>query len=48
MFIYKDAVGFIGNVGVWSDGMGGYVLVDGIHYDAMGNLNIFNLICGNL
>ena len=27
---------------------GGYVLVDGIHYDAMGNLNIFNLICGNL
>ena len=28
MFIYKDAVGFVGNVGVWSDGMGGYVLVD--------------------
>ena len=28
MFIYKEAVGFIGNVGVWSDGMGGYVLVD--------------------
>ena len=28
MFIYKDAIGFIGNVGVWSDGMGGYVLVD--------------------
>ena len=27
---------------------GGYVLVDGIHYDAMGNVNIFNLICGNL
>ena len=27
---------------------GGYLLVDGIHYDAMGNLNIFNLICGNL
>ena len=25
MFIYKDAIGFIGNVGVWSDGMGGYV-----------------------
>ena len=28
MFIYKDAVGFIGNVGVWSDGEGGYILVD--------------------
>ena len=28
MFIYKDAVGFVGNVGVWSDGMGGYILVD--------------------
>lgn len=28
MFIYKDAIGFIGNVGVWSDGMGGYILVD--------------------
>lgn len=28
MFIYKEAVGFVGNVGVWSDGMGGYVLVD--------------------
>ena len=28
MFIYKEAVGFIGNVGVWSDGEGGYVLVD--------------------
>ena len=27
---------------------GGYLLVDGIHYDAMGNVNIFNLICGNL
>ena len=27
---------------------GGYLLVDGIHYDAIGNLNIFNLICGNL
>ena len=27
---------------------GGYVLVDGIHYDAMGDVNIFNLICGNL
>ena len=28
MFIYKDAISFIGNVGVWSDGMDGYVLVD--------------------
>ena len=28
MFIYKEAVGFIGNVGVWPDGMGGYILVD--------------------
>ena len=28
MFIYKDAIGFIGNVGVWSDGVSGYVLVD--------------------
>ena len=28
MFIYKDAIGFVGNVGVWADGMGGYVLVD--------------------
>ena len=28
MFIYKEAVGFIGNVGVWSDGEDGYVLVD--------------------
>lgn len=28
MFIYKDAVGFVGNVGVWADGEGGYVLVD--------------------
>ena len=28
MFIYKDAIGFIGNVGVWSDGEGGYILVD--------------------
>ena len=28
MFIYKEAVGFIGNVGVWYDGEGGYVLVD--------------------
>ena len=28
MFIYKDAIGFIDNVGVWSDGMGGYVRVD--------------------
>ena len=28
MFIYKDAVGFVGNIGVWSDGMGGYILVD--------------------
>ena len=28
MFIYKEAVGFVGNIGVWSDGMGGYVLVD--------------------
>ena len=28
MFIYKDAVGFIGNVGVWTDGEGGYILVD--------------------
>ena len=27
---------------------GGYLLVDGIHYDAMGNVNIFNLICVNL
>ena len=28
MFIYKDAVGFIGNVGVWPDGEGGDILVD--------------------
>ena len=28
MFIYKDAIGFIGNVGVWPDGEGGYILVD--------------------
>ena len=28
MFIYKEAIGFIGNVGVWSDGVGGYILVD--------------------
>ena len=28
MFLYKDAVGFIGNAGVWSDGGGGYILVD--------------------
>ena len=28
MFIYKDAVGFVGNVGVWADGVSGYVLVD--------------------
>ena len=28
MFIYKEAVGFIGNVGVWADGVSGYVLVD--------------------
>ena len=28
MFIYKEAVGFIGNVGVWPDGEGGYNLVD--------------------
>ena len=28
MFIYKDAVGFVGNIGVWSDGEGGYILVD--------------------
>ena len=28
MFIYKDAIGFIGNVGVWSYGVSGYVLVD--------------------
>ena len=28
MFIYKDAIGFIGNVGVWSYGEDGYVLVD--------------------
>ena len=28
MFVYKEAVGFVGNVGVWSDGKGGYVLVD--------------------
>lgn len=27
---------------------GGYALVDGIHYDTPGNINIFNLICGNL
>lgn len=27
---------------------GGYLLVDGIHYDAPGNINIFNLICANL
>ena len=28
MYVYKDAVGFIGNVGVWAYGEGGYVLVD--------------------
>ena len=28
MFVYKGAVGFVGNVGVWADGMGGYILVD--------------------
>ena len=28
MFIYKEAVGFIGNGGVWADGEGGYILVD--------------------
>lgn len=28
MFIYKEAVGFVGNVGVWADGVSGYVLVD--------------------
>ena len=28
MLIYKEAVGFIGNVGVWADGEDGYVLVD--------------------
>ena len=28
MFIYKEAVGFIGNVGVWPDGVRGYVLVN--------------------
>ena len=28
MFVYKEAVGFIGNVGVWADGEGGYILVD--------------------
>ena len=28
MFVYKDAVGFIGNIGVWLDGVDGYVLVD--------------------
>ena len=28
MFVYKEAIGFIGNVGVWADGMGGYILVD--------------------
>ena len=28
MFLYKDAVGFVGDVGVWSDGEGGYILVD--------------------
>ena len=28
MFIFTEAVGFIGNVGVWSDGEGGYILVD--------------------
>ena len=28
MFIYKDAVGFIGNIGVWLDDVNGYVLVD--------------------
>lgn len=27
---------------------GGYALVDGIHYDTPGNINIFNMICGNL
>ena len=27
---------------------GGYVLEDGIHYDATGNVNIFNMICGCL
>ena len=28
MFVYKDAVGFIGNIGVWLDDVDGYVLVD--------------------
>ena len=28
MFIYEEAVGFVGNVGVWSDGEGGYILFD--------------------
>ena len=28
MFIYRDAVVFVGNVGVWSDGVSGYVLMD--------------------
>ena len=28
MFVYKDAVGFIGNIGVWLDDVNGYVLVD--------------------
>ena len=28
MFIYEEAVGFIGNVGVWPDGDGGYILLN--------------------
>ena len=28
MFIYEETVGFVGNVGVWADDEGGYILVD--------------------